>query len=117
MDAKTRVALLQLAQDIEKWSIRDGTKCMDDFAARLRALTPAETGGSDWRLMFEERPAPHAKYLVRRGGYVFTATPCYGLHAPWWVVMTMDGEVDPEPMNDQDEWKPLVESEEQSAKT
>jgi hypothetical protein len=52
----------------------------------------------------QKHPAPHARYLVIREGIVFTATPCYGLHQPWWVVKTMDGEADPVSMNDEDEW-------------
>ena len=52
-------------------------------------------------------PKPHQKYLVQRDGFVFTATPCYGMHAPWWVVMTMDGEAPPVPMKDSDKWRLL----------
>ncbi len=39
---------------------------------------------------------------------LFTATPCYGMHEPWWVVKTMEGEAPPVPMKDEDEWCHLV---------
>ena len=55
----------------------------------------------------QRHPPPHAKYLVRRGEFLFTATPCYGMHSPWWVVRTMGGEADPIGMNDYDEWEVL----------
>jgi len=52
-------------------------------------------------------PPPHAKYIVLRKGFIFTATPCYGMHEPWWVVKTMEGEADPVGMLPDDEWWPL----------
>lgn len=52
----------------------------------------------------DEHPPSHAKYLVKRSGRFFTATPCYGLHVPWWVVCTMESEAEPVPMQDTDEW-------------
>lgn len=59
-------------------------------------------------------PTRHARHLVKRGGLLFTATPCYGLHAPWWVVRTMSeswpNEADPVPMRDDDEWMPIEEA-------
>jgi hypothetical protein len=57
----------------------------------------------------EKYPAAHAKYVVRRDSVLFTATPCYGLHAPWWVVRVLGDnyEADPEPMQESDEWWPL----------
>ena len=45
-----------------------------------------------WKEVHRSYPSPHARYLVIRNGTVFTATPCYGLHDPWWVVKTMEGE-------------------------
>lgn len=60
----------------------------------------------------EQYPKPHAKYIVRRDGILFTATPCYGMHEPWWVVRVMGEkyEADPEPMLETDEWWPVDES-------
>jgi len=54
----------------------------------------------------EQHPAAHNKYLVLRGVTYFTATPCYGMHAPWWVVRIMGKrfEAEPEPMEDTDQW-------------
>ena len=55
----------------------------------------------------EGYPPKHKPYLVRRQGLHFTATPCYGLHEPWWVVRMMGGlnyEADPVPMHPDDEW-------------
>ena len=60
-------------------------------------------------LIADEHPAPHRRCVVKRDGKFFTATPCYGMHAPWWVVATMTGEADPEPMRDSDEWWSLAE--------
>lgn len=61
-----------------------------------------------------QHPAPHAKYLVERDGILFTATPCYGMHEPWWVVRTMAshnmGEVEPVPMRPDDAWWSLDEA-------
>ena len=59
----------------------------------------------------EKYPEPHAKYVVIRDGVVFTATPCYGTHPPWWVVRVMGDtyEAKPEPMIERDEWYPLAE--------
>lgn len=57
----------------------------------------------------ELQPEPHTKYLVKRDGFFFTATPCYGLHEPWWMVVRIMGtkvEAPPEPMLPDDEWWP-----------
>jgi hypothetical protein len=55
----------------------------------------------------EESPRRHERHLVMRNGFLFTATPCYGMHSPWWVVRTMSdkncGEVDPINMLDTDQ--------------
>lgn len=65
-------------------------------------------------LISECHPDPHAKYVVVRDGLVFTATPCYGMHSPWWVVTTMgDGvhtdEAPPVPFRPDDRYWPLAE--------
>lgn len=54
-------------------------------------------------------PEPHQRYLVGRGSHYFIATPCYGLHEPWWVPSTPTGESEPIPMQDTDWWVPLAE--------
>jgi hypothetical protein len=50
-------------------------------------------------------PPKHARYLLERNGVVFTATPCYGMHDPWWVAKTLTGEAEPEPMQNGDRWR------------
>lgn len=68
---------------------------------------------SFWKTVQDGHPPRHAQYAVVRDGRVFTATPCYGMHAPWWVVRTMaDGwpnEADPVPMKPDDLWMPVAE--------
>ena len=51
-----------------------------------------------------QHPPPHAVYVVRRGGVTVTAKVCYGMHSPWWVVQTLEGDSAPVPMQDGDEW-------------
>lgn len=64
-----------------------------------------------WKSVADGQPAPHAKYLVRRDGYVHTATPCYGMHAPWWVPMSILGsEYEPTDMLKTDEWCEMKEA-------
>jgi hypothetical protein len=54
-------------------------------------------------------PPPHHLYLVWRKGREFTATPCYGMHAPRWVVRKSDGTEDPPiAMEDTDRWRPVT---------
>lgn len=53
-------------------------------------------------------PPPHRRYVVIKEGLIFTATPCYGMHRPWWVAKIMDGtEADPVDMKDGDRWDSL----------
>lgn len=62
-----------------------------------------------WTFVKDAHPKPHAKYLVRRNGYVHTATPCYGMHAPWWVpILITNREHEPVHMLDTDEWMSLL---------
>lgn len=59
----------------------------------------------------EESPGRHKQHLVMRNGFIFTATPCYGMHPPLWVVKTMGdkncGEVEPVVMLETDQHMPL----------
>lgn len=57
----------------------------------------------------EKYPFSHSRYVVVRDGVFFTATPCYGMHSPWWVVRVMSDryEDEPVPMLASDEWYPL----------
>lgn len=68
-------------------------------------LSPSATA-SAWTLASVKHPAPHARYIVRREGVIYTATPCYGMHAPWWVIRTMQGEAEPVRIEPTDEWMP-----------
>lgn len=64
-----------------------------------------------WQAVKQQHPPRHAKYLVRRDSWRFVATPCYGMHAPWWVPASCNtlGYKEDEPihMQDADEWVPL----------
>lgn len=68
------------------------------------------------KIVEDEHPAPHAKYLVwRKGIGPFVATPCYGMHAPWWVPWIVESEgrnwgktID---MEDSDLWRPWSKDE------
>ena len=57
----------------------------------------------------DRHPPRHQPSVVCRDGVYFTATPCYGMHDPWWVVRTMEGEAPPVPMRPDDEWWPLAQ--------
>ena len=61
----------------------------------------------------QEYPEPNRRYVVLRDELLFTATPCFGMHAPWWVTKTMfsfpENENAPTPMREDDEWWSLEE--------
>jgi hypothetical protein len=63
------------------------------------------------RTVKEKAPEIHERHLVMRNGFIFTATPCYGMHSPLWVVKTMSdkncGEVEPVVMLETDQHMPL----------
>jgi len=61
-------------------------------------------------LVRNSAPEPHQKYVVVRDENPFIATPCYGLHLPWWVPTTPDGESRPIEMLGGDEWTLLDQS-------
>jgi hypothetical protein len=56
----------------------------------------------------EQHPSPRRKYLVNRNDTgPFVATPCYGMHEPWWVPLTADLFAPGSctiPMQETDEW-------------
>ena len=54
-------------------------------------------------------PPPHARYLVQRGRLYFVATPCYGMHKPWWVAQTADKEMEPVAIEPTDAWVAIEE--------
>lgn len=56
----------------------------------------------------DRQPAPHQRYVVIRDRVVFTATPCYGMHSPWWVETFSSGQnLEPVAMQDGDLWVEL----------
>ena len=64
---------------------------------------------SEWCEVSSVAPVPHTKYLVHRAGWgPFVATPCYGMHEPWWVPYAGEAEPPyvgkPTVMRDDDLW-------------
>lgn len=61
-----------------------------------------------WTKVADRHPLPHARYEVRREDVGrFIATPCYGLHEPWWVPL-IASVFAPEitiPFSETDEWR------------
>lgn len=57
-------------------------------------------------------PEKHKAFVVKRLGLYFTATPCYGMHSPWWAIQYPFGESINEAttaMRDGDEFWPLTD--------
>lgn len=117
MDYSRRIELLKglrafLAQSFKGASF--GQLKMDDAAEALdaaidsRPAAGAQPNGV-WTKLVDANPEPHARYLVRRADTIYTATPCYGMHEPWWVVKIMGEKREAEPvgMLPDDEWAPL----------
>lgn len=80
---------------------------------QLRALVEERDrltaqGAIVWQRIADAHPAPHARYLVCRERVAFVATPCYGLHVPWWVPSGAMGELDPVGFQPEDLWCPLT---------
>ena len=59
----------------------------------------------EWIKISEKYPPAHDLYVVSRDDHEYLATPCYGMHHPWWVVKVMDGDAEPVPMKDDDYWR------------
>lgn len=63
-----------------------------------------------WQAVQDAMPRKHERYRVRRFGLEeFHATPCYGMHKPWWVPrngFTLE-ESAPIDMEPSDLWQPL----------
>lgn len=68
-----------------------------------------------WIAVSERFPEPHRRYAVKRGNYCptyFVAIPCYGMHEPWWVPSTPQGETDPIAIEKLlDSWRPIDDEE------
>lgn len=104
------------AEDIAEWLRSEalpGCDCVNcktyNKAADLVAQSVSALDRQEWHKVADKQPRPHARYLVRRDGATHTATPCYGMHAPWWVPMGINGrEYDPVDMRDTDEWQPVI---------
>jgi len=54
-------------------------------------------------------PEPHRRYVVMRNRNWFVGTPCYGMHGPWWVPSTPNGETEPISMDIGDRWQRIEE--------
>ena len=95
---------------IEQLKLDDHSNAPADVRQAIAELqADARVAHSGWRRCGETKPPKHANYKVIRNGLLFTATPCYGMHAPWWVVRLMPdrwpNEADPVPMEDDDLWQ------------
>lgn len=92
------------------FEIRNGTAV---YIIRPAAPRAAEAGQrEDWTRAKDSHPPPHARYEVyRREVGTFVATPCYGMHQPWWVPLTADlyapGAIH-FPIQPDDRWRPWV---------
>lgn len=119
--------LLQECDMIGSWlsaALEDKDSC-DKFKADIHrfldatnavvkgGVTPKPSGvvvEREWSTCGAKQPEPHKRYAVLRDGFVFTATPCYGMHNPWWVGRTLGDrltgwyETDPADMRDDDKW-------------
>ena len=60
----------------------------------------------------DQYPPPGTLCALRRNNLYFTATPCYGMHKPWWIVRTLGEfpyhEVNPVDMKDEDLWQEIT---------
>ena len=62
-----------------------------------------EQRAHEWQPIEKAQPPPHRVYRVwRKDVGCFDATPCYGMHAPWWVPRNgfTGEESEPIPMDD-----------------
>jgi hypothetical protein len=64
---------------------------------------------SDWTACSLQYPPPHRRYVVKREHWSAIATPCYGMHEPWWVVRTLTGELEPIRIEKTDQWQTAPE--------
>jgi len=102
------------ASDIKWDDVNDRARyeCRTIARAVLEAANAAT-----WKKISEAHPRVDARYLVKRAGFIHTATPCYGMRAPRWIPMSINGEDDEYEtikMLDDDEWHRLLPSSEQS---
>ncbi len=65
----------------------------------------------NWISIRTSMPAPHARYRVYQEDKMFDATPCYGLHHPWWVPRNgyTRKESEPIPIKEDSFWMDLPE--------
>lgn len=65
-----------------------------------------------WQLVKDTYPPPYRRYrVIRADGEEFHATPCYGMHHPWWVPRNAFTKEESEPvqMLEDDMWTPALE--------
>ena len=80
------------------------------FDHDAKVIQPPKVFEVVWHRVADRMPPPHRIYLVRREGVgEFHATPCYGLHSPWWVPRNGFTKEESEPINmeQEDEWQDL----------
>ena len=105
-----------VAEDMHE-AVRMGTAIRDymaeyaEHARQLERELAEAKKDPGWTKASERHPAPHARYEVWRSDVgVFVATPCYGMHEPWWVPLVADrfapGSI-AIPFSDNDEWRAI----------
>ena len=81
-----------------------------DGKSKTSAYFHLENDLEEWTAVKHNAPPPGNKYYVCRENKTYVvAMPCYGMHEPWWVVQTLNGEDQPVKMLETDLWK-LVEA-------
>lgn len=105
--AEDQPEAIERAKRLLHWISFHGLTLLRRTASTDRS--PAPSAGDGWILVAQQQPAPHQRYMVRRAGLIHTATPCYGMHEPWWVQKGFRNgeEYQPADMKPSDEWRPL----------
>ena len=76
---------------------------------QLKKMEPA---AMNWISVIDKMPPKHARYRIWREGVgEFVATPCYGMHEPWWVPRNSFTKQESEPIGvlATDYWRDLAE--------
>ena len=98
-------AISALCNEFEDQYSDEGPEVLSAARAAIEAM------GDGWQRVGDKKPPPHDRYRVCRDEKLFDATPCYGLHHPWWVPRNGFTLAESEPINmhDDDCWRPLPE--------
>ena len=109
-------ALEKAGQDLfsckESWeSLQKICLLVERRAERAEQQLAAARAREERHCVADKMPKPHARYRVYRDDMEpFDATPCYGMHSPWWVprnAFTKE-ESDPISMEKADCWSTLA---------